>query len=146
MRISDWSSDVCSSDLGLGNDMLAQAEATNDPDLLVQAHRAVGLCRFFLGELRPAERHLTAALERSAASAGNAGPKAAFISEQVVLPRGNLGWASWLLGRADTALAHCENAVARAPHLRHRHSMTLPPSPAPPAPLARPNRKNARAG
>src|SRR3546814_4510714 len=74
---------------GLGNDMLAQAEATNDPDLLVQAHCAVGLCRFFLGELRPAERHLTAALERSAASAGNAGPKAAFISDPVVLARCN---------------------------------------------------------
>ncbi len=108
---------------GLGERMLAYAESAADPDLLIQAHRAVGLCRLFLGELRDAERHLAEALDRCRAAAGTTPGHTPFISDPVVLTECNLGWACWFRGRPDRAAFLCAEAVQRARSVRHQHSL-----------------------
>ncbi|MFN4087911.1 MAG: ATP-binding protein, partial [Alphaproteobacteria bacterium] len=105
-----------------GVEMLAQARAAGDADLMIQAHRALGLCLFFLGEFAGARTHLAEALDRCRAAEGRS-DGVAFISDPTVLAQCNLGWVEAALGRPDTGLAHCEEAVARARSVRHQHSL-----------------------
>lgn len=105
-----------------GDEMLQQAEQLGDIDLLIQAHRALGLCLFFMGELAAAAAHLTKALEMCRTNGAGDG-KVVFISDPAVLAQCNLGWAECALGRPDTGLAHCDRAIARARLVRHQHSL-----------------------
>lgn len=105
-----------------GEEMLQQAEDLGDVNLLIQAHRALGLCRFFIGELSDAADHLSRALDMCRTN-GAGGETVVFISDPAVLAQCNLGWAECALGRPDSGLAHCEQAVARARLVRHQHSL-----------------------
>ena len=105
-----------------GDEMLVQAQESGDIDLQIQAHRALGLCQFFMGELKEAAGHLAEALATCRAQREVNG-NAVFISDPAVLAQCNLGWVECALGRPDFGLAQCEEAVARARRVRHQHSL-----------------------
>jgi class 3 adenylate cyclase/tetratricopeptide (TPR) repeat protein len=108
----------------LGDELLRLAREIDDPALLVQAHRAHGLCLFALGELDAGRRHLERSIELYRPEV-HAVQRFEYASDPLVLARCNLGWAYAFLGRSGDAIEHVTGAVRRAEELEHRHSLAF---------------------
>lgn len=102
---------------GLAAQALANAEQTNDPELLLRARCDYGLVQVYRGEFVSALAHLEAArvlyepgIDLAAPCAtGNPGVRALSAS----------GWVLWALGFPDRALTRAREAVAHARKLAH---------------------------
>ena len=106
---------------GRAQEMADLAEAAGDDALRVEANRAIGATRFWVGDFATAAAGLRAALrlydpDRHAELARTLG------QDPEVAIRGILAWAEAFLGRGDEARAQVEAGAARAAALRHPFS------------------------
>lgn len=102
----------------LGEQLVTLAEQTQDPALLVHAHRALGTALFGLGELEPARVHLERALALHDL-VQHPSPAYFFVFEPGVLGLAFVAMDLWLLGYPDQALARSQAMLALAQTLSH---------------------------
>ncbi|CAN7323247.1 AAA family ATPase [Cupriavidus necator] len=100
----------------LGKQLLTLAQQAQDPALLVQAHRAVGVSLLALGELGAARTQLEQALVLY--DSGQC-QSPAFFLEPGVLALACLALDLWLLGYPDQALVRSQEMLALARTLSH---------------------------
>jgi predicted ATPase len=108
----------------LGDQLLRLAEGTQDPELLLEAHYALGATLFYIGEFDPAQQHLAqaAALYDAEAHRFHAfvygqDPKVAALSHE--------SWAFQRLGFPDQAFMKSEAAITLARQAAHPFSLGL---------------------
>jgi TOMM system kinase/cyclase fusion protein len=106
----------------LGEQCLALAQGDGEPMRLLEAHRALGVPLFYLGELGAARAHLEQEMalydpqqHRSHASHYGVDPRVSCLSAVI--------WALWLLGYPDRALERCHDALTLAQELSHPYSL-----------------------
>jgi class 3 adenylate cyclase/predicted ATPase len=104
--------------------LLRQAESSNDPDLLIQAHRPLGLCLLYLGELKKAQFHLRRAVQLYDPQL-HGSQRFEYISDPAVLAHCNLAWTEWFLGETGSALENDGAALRAARDLAHPHSLAF---------------------
>jgi len=109
---------------GLAAEVFRMAQAANDPELLLPAHRAMGDTSFWLGDLTAARTHLEQAValyrpEQHAREVFRSG------QDQGVISSALSAWAVWLLGFPDAALTRMEETLALARRLSHAHTMAM---------------------
>src|SRR5262249_37085846 len=99
----------------LGEQLLALAQQTQNPVLLVAAHRLLGTTLFFMGAVAAAHTHFTQ------------GHSSAFLDEdgEWVVNRSRDSWALWCLGYADQGLAQTAEAVPLARQIVHPYRRCL---------------------
>ncbi|MBI3796864.1 MAG: AAA family ATPase [Deltaproteobacteria bacterium] len=108
----------------LGEQLLSLAQSTQDPALLLEAHRALGATLSSLGELVLVRTHLEQGLalydpqqHRSHASLYGQDPGVVCLS---------LGaWVLWLLGYPDQALRRGQEALTLAQEISHPFSLAF---------------------
>lgn len=108
----------------LAEQLLSLAESIQEAGLLVEAHGAVGVTLFYLGELVSARGHLEQSMalydpERHQSHALTYG------QDPWVACRSWLGQVLWLLGYPDQALERGHEALARAQALPHPFSVAF---------------------
>jgi predicted ATPase len=106
----------------LGEQCLALAQCEGEPMRLLEAHRALGIPLFYLGELVAARAHLEQEMalydpqqHLSHASHYGVDPRVSCLSTVI--------WALWLLGYPDRALERCHDALTLAQELTHPYSL-----------------------
>lgn len=105
----------------LGDELLALAQRTQDPDHLVDAHLGVGINAFIVGALDLARTHLQAALERYDAQPYRS--RTGLFLDPGVMALATLALVLWLRGYPDQAVQRSQDAVALAHHLGHAYSL-----------------------
>ena len=108
----------------VGQQLLAQARRTRDPDLLLEAHNSLGAVRFHRGELRLAREHLERGFalydpERHRAHALLYGQDPGVVC----LIRG--AWTLWCLGYPQQALERSQQGIALAERGAHPFSLAF---------------------
>ena len=108
----------------LGEQLLALAQHLNDPDLLIEVHRALGNTLLWIGEFAHAREHLQKALalhnpEQHTALAFQYGtdPRTVCLLYETL--------ALWVLGYPEQALRKSREALARAEAGARQHSLSL---------------------
>lgn len=108
----------------LGEQLLALAQHLDDPDLLIEVHRALGNTLLWIGEFAHAREHLQKALalhnpEHHKALAFQYGtdPRTVCLLYETL--------ALWVLGYPEQALHKSGEALARAEEGVHQHSLSL---------------------
>jgi predicted ATPase/class 3 adenylate cyclase len=108
----------------LGKEILRIAQGSQDPALLVEAHRGLGSLFSLRGELLTARAHLEQGLayydlqqHRTHAFVYGVDPAMVCLSY--------LGWTLWCLGYPEQALKRCEEAISHAQQLSHPHSLVF---------------------
>jgi TOMM system kinase/cyclase fusion protein len=106
----------------LGEQCLTLAQREGEPMRLLEAHRALGVPLFYLGELVAARAHLEQEMalydpqqQRSHASHYGVNPRVSCLSTVI--------WPLWLLGYPDQALERCHDALTLAQELSHPYSL-----------------------
>jgi predicted ATPase len=109
----------------MGEQCLTLARNVQDPALLVEAHRALGVTLFHLGSFAAARTHLEQGgalydpqTHRDHAFLYVTDPKVACLSYGAKL--------MWILGSPDQALERCQKALTLAQELAHPHSLAQP--------------------
>jgi len=108
----------------VGEQLLALARQTKDPDLLLEAHNSLGAFLFHRGELFAGREHIERGIalydrERHAAHAFVYG------QEPGVVCLARAGWALWWLGYPDQAEQRAHEAVALASDVGHGFSLAF---------------------
>ncbi len=108
----------------LGHHLLTIAQAADDPELLVEAHQALGTTSFYRGELAAATEHLEKglalySLERDQDHAVR------FGQDPAVACHSYLAWTLWLAGHAAPAARRTSLAIEQAGRVAHPFSMAL---------------------
>ena len=108
----------------LGEQLLALAQHLDDPDLLIEVHRALGNTLLWIGEFAHAREHLQKALalhnpEQHKALAFQYGtdPRTVCLLYETL--------ALWVLGYPEQALQKSREALARAEEGARQHSLSL---------------------
>ena len=108
----------------MGEQLLALAQHLNDPDLLIEVHRALGNTLLWIGEFTHAREHLQKALalhnpEQHTALAFQYGtdPRTVCLLYETL--------ALWVLGYPEQALQKSREALARAEEGARQHSLSL---------------------
>ena len=108
----------------LGEQLLALAQHLDDPDLLIEVHRALGNTLLWIGEFTHAREHLQKALalhnpEQHTALAFQYGtdPRTVCLLYETL--------ALWILGYPEQALRQSREALARAEEGARQHSLSL---------------------
>ena len=108
----------------LGEQLLALAQHLDDPDLLIEVHRALGNTLLWIGEFAHAREHLQKAIalhdpEQHQALAFQYGtdPRTVCLLYETL--------ALWVLGYPEQALQKSREALARAEEGAHQHSLSL---------------------
>lgn len=108
----------------LGEQLLALAQHLDDPDLLIEVHRALGNTLLWIGEFAHAREHLQKAIalhdpEQHTALAFQYGtdPRTVCLLYETL--------ALWILGYPEQALQKSRKALARAEEGAHQHSLSL---------------------
>ncbi len=106
----------------LGEQCLAVAQREGESMRLLEAHRALGIPLFYLGELVAARAHLEQEMalydplqHRSHASHYGVDPRVSCLSAVI--------WALWLLGYPEQALERSHDALTLAQELSHPYSL-----------------------
>jgi class 3 adenylate cyclase/predicted ATPase len=108
----------------LGERLLTLAQSVQDPALLLEAHLALGIILFFLGELVPAREHV----ERGIALYDPQQHRShAFLYGQDpgVICRCYAAWALWHLGYPNQGLQRISEALTLAEELSHPYSLVF---------------------
>jgi predicted ATPase len=105
----------------LAKELFSLAQRTQDPALLLEAHRVLGQTMFWLGEIASARAHLEEGMalydpqkHRSHAFVYGQDPAVACLS--------SVAWAIWMLGYPDQALRSVHEALTLAQELTHPFS------------------------
>ena len=108
----------------LGEQLLTLAQHLNDPDLLIEVHRALGNTLLWIGEFAHAREHLQKAValhnpEHHKALAFQYGtdPRTVCLLYETL--------ALWVLGYPEQALQKSQEALARAEEEAHQQSLSL---------------------
>ena len=108
----------------LSEQLLALAQHLDDPDLLIEVHRALGNTLLWIGEFTHAREHLQKAValhnpEQHKALAFQYGtdPRTVCLLYETL--------ALWVLGYPEQALQKSREALARAEEGAHQHSLSL---------------------
>ncbi len=108
----------------LGEQLLALAQHLDDPDLLIEVHRALGNTLLWIGEFAHAREHLQKAIalhdpEQHTALAFQYGtdPRTVCLLYETL--------ALWALGYPEQALQKSREALTRAEEGAHQHSLSL---------------------
>ncbi len=108
----------------LGEQLLALAQHLDDPDLLIEVHRALGNTLLWTGEFAHAREHLQKAValhkpEQHKALAFQYGtdPRTVCLLYETL--------ALWVLGYPEQALQKSREAMARAEEEAHQHTLSL---------------------
>jgi predicted ATPase len=111
----------------LAEQMMRLAQNSQDPALLLEAHRALGASLHLLGELRQGRRHLEQGIalydihkHRSHAFLDGIDPGVYCLCFA--------GWNLWCLGYPDQALKNTQDALRLAHELAHPHTLAFAPS------------------
>lgn len=108
----------------LGEQCRRVAEAAQDPDLVMEAHHALGVTLFALGEFSSSLEHLEQAI--ALYDPHRHGPMAFIYGQDSgVVCRSHAALVLWLLGHPDQALKQNEESLALARELSHPYSMTV---------------------
>ena len=107
----------------LAEQCLSLARRLDDPALLLEAHLALGISWFYLGQLSQAHAHLEQGMRlydpqqhhALAFRYGNMDPGVACLAYA--------GWTLWLLGYPDQALERANEALTLAQHLEHPYTL-----------------------
>jgi predicted ATPase len=106
----------------LGEQLLTLAQRHQDPTLLLEAHRALGLTLFYLGEFVPSRAHLEQGIalydpqqHRSLAFHLGLDLGVACVSPAA--------WALWMLGYPDQALQRSQEALILAQEVSHPYTL-----------------------
>jgi class 3 adenylate cyclase/predicted ATPase len=106
----------------LGEQCLALAQHEREPMRILEAHRALGVPLFYLGEFVAARAHLEQEIalydpqqQHSHASQYGVNPRVSCLS--------NVIWPLWLLGYPGQALERCHDALTLAQALSHPYSL-----------------------
>ena len=108
----------------LGEQLLTLAQRVQDPALLLEAHMALGIILFFLGEMVPAREHV----ERGIALYDPQQHRShAFLYGQDpgVVCRCYAAWTLWHLGYPDQGLKRIHEALTLAQELSHPYSLVF---------------------
>ena len=108
----------------LAEQLMRLAQNSHDPALLLDAHRALGLSLFFLGELRQGQRHI----EQGVALYDIHKHRAhAFLYgiDPGVFCLCIAGWNLWCLGYPEQALKSTQEALHLAHELAHPHTLAF---------------------
>ncbi len=108
----------------LGEQCVTLAQRTNDPLLLVEAHRALGNTLYFLGEFTAVRFHLEQVIALYEPHQDHA-LAVFYLIDPAVSGLSYLAWALWLLGYPDQALKRSQEALARAHELAHPFSRAI---------------------
>jgi class 3 adenylate cyclase/predicted ATPase len=108
----------------LAEHMMRLAQNSQDPTLLLEAHRTLGTSLFWLGELRQGRRHLEQGIalydiqkHRSHAFHYGIDPGVYCLCFA--------GWNLWCLGYPDQALKNTQDALHLAHELAHPHTLAF---------------------
>ena len=108
----------------LGEQLLTLAHHLDDPDLLIEVHRALGNTLLWIGEFAHAREHLQKAIalhdpEQHTALAFQYGtdPRTVCLLYETL--------TLWVLGYPEQALQKSQEALARAEEGAHQHSLSL---------------------
>ena len=108
----------------LGQQLLTIAEAVNDPELLVEAHQALGTTSFYRGELAAAKEHLERGLALYDLDRDQ-GHAVRFGQDPAVACHSYLAWTLWLAGQSTQAARRTTLALDLAGRVAHPFSMAL---------------------
>ncbi|MGE4095847.1 MAG: adenylate/guanylate cyclase domain-containing protein [Candidatus Binatia bacterium] len=108
----------------LGEQCVTLAQRTQDPTLLVEAHRALGNILYFLGELASARLHLEQVMALYAPQRDYS-LAVFYVIDPAVSAASYNAWALWLLGYPDQALQRSQEALSLARTLDHPFSLAL---------------------
>jgi predicted ATPase len=108
----------------LAEQFVILAQRVQDPELLLEAHSAMGTTLYYLGALEPAHAHLQRSIafynsqqHRSHAFLYGMDPRVRCLSHSALI--------LWLLGHPDQALESSRESLALAQELSHSHSLAL---------------------
>jgi predicted ATPase/DNA-binding winged helix-turn-helix (wHTH) protein/class 3 adenylate cyclase len=107
----------------LGEQCLSLAQGVQDPGLLLEAHAALGIVLFWIGEFAPSRLHLEQAMalydpqQHCAAAFYGQAPGVGY--------RRYVAWLLWLLGYPDQALENTRAALSLAQELVHPLSLAM---------------------
>jgi predicted ATPase len=105
----------------VGEQCLALAQHTDEPALLLEAHRALGVPLFYLGELARSRFHL-----EQGSALYDLQQYRSHIFRYGLDPGVNcllVAWPLWLLGYPDQALERSRDAITLAQELSHPYSL-----------------------
>jgi len=108
----------------LTEQLLSLAQSTRDPALLVQAHGAMGVASFFLGELTAARTQFEQSKEYYD-SHRHRNHAMTYGQDPWVACQSSLAEVLWLLGYPDQALKRANESVAFAQELSHPFSLAF---------------------
>ncbi|MBI3302136.1 MAG: hypothetical protein HYZ72_08695 [Deltaproteobacteria bacterium] len=108
----------------LGEQLLSLAHSVQDPALLLEAHGALGLPLFWLGELAPARAHLEQGIALYDPRQHNS-HVFLYGQDPGVLCRAYVAFALWHLGYPDQALKRIQEALILAQKLSHPYSLAF---------------------
>ena len=110
----------------LGEQLLTLAQQTQDPVLLLAAHRALGVTLFYLGAVATAHTHC---VQGMALYNPQQHRTAAFLHGENagVICRSYAAWTLWYLGYPDQGLVRNDEAVTLAQQSAHPFSLALLP-------------------
>jgi predicted ATPase len=104
----------------VGTYLLAMAEASGDPALLLAAHNALGIVSLYSGDFEVALDHLERGTEPTASEQRDTGGSRTFrLVPPVVTCAIHAAWTLWILGYPDRAAARAREALALARSLDH---------------------------
>jgi class 3 adenylate cyclase/tetratricopeptide (TPR) repeat protein len=94
----------------MGERLLSLAREMGQPAFLLEAHRPLGLCQFFMGDLRSGFHHLSTAVELHGSGAER--PRHLdYGVESKAIALSNLAWVEHFLGQEEHSIAHCVQAL-----------------------------------
>jgi class 3 adenylate cyclase len=105
-----------------GDALLAAAQRTGDPVLLVEAEYVLGVTTFWIGELEASHHHLQTALASYSPDRRDA-HIAQFSQDPQVVCLIRLAWTMWHLGHVAAATRACDDALALATEVGHPASL-----------------------
>jgi DNA-binding winged helix-turn-helix (wHTH) protein/predicted ATPase len=104
----------------VGTYLLAMAEASGDPALLLAAHNALGIVSLYSGDFEVALDHLERGTESTTSEKRDTGEARAFrLVPPVVTCAIHAAWTLWILGYPDRAAARAREALTLARALDH---------------------------
>ncbi len=110
--------------LDLSANVLRRAEAVQSDDLLIEAHLAMGISNFFLGQFADSTAHFErVGMMYDAQRHG--GHRFQFGQDPATVALNYLSWIYWLRGESRRALDTSRNAVAFARSLEHPFTLSF---------------------
>jgi predicted ATPase/class 3 adenylate cyclase len=107
----------------LGEQCLQLAQGVQDETLLLEAHLAIGVSRFFLGNLTLARTHLERAIALYDPAQHHVLAYRYGGFDPGIAGRGNYAWTLWLHGYPAQARAQIDNALHLAQQLAHPYTL-----------------------